>query len=105
MTLPKRLDAMFAKENNGSTFWNKCGVAFLNKNGNGYNVILDSMPAPQDGAFKFNLFEPKEKNQDNSNNSGGYSGNSSGNSGGYSGGNSRPGANRGQDIPEDDIPF
>lgn len=106
MSLPKRLDAMSAKESNNSTFWTRIGVAFLNKSGNGYSVILDAMPAPVDGAFKFQLFEPKEKNQDN--NSGGYSG---GNSGGYNNGNggssSRPGAHRGFDDGgmSDDIPF
>lgn len=103
MSLPKRLDAMSAKESNNSTFWTRIGVAFLNKSGNGYSVILDAIPAPQDGAFKFQLFEPKEKTQDNS--SGG------GNSGGYNNGNggssSRPGANRNQDSGgmDDGIPF
>lgn len=92
----KRYDVMYAKENKGSTFWSKCGVAWLNKAGTGYNLVLDSIPAPVDGAYRMNLFEPKENN----NSGGGYS-NDSGNSGG------RPGANRGQsnDPPEDDIPF
>lgn len=87
MSLPERFDVMSAKESKGQTFWNRVGVAFLNKAGNGYNVMLDAMPAPTDGAFRFSLFQPKENN----------------NSSGGSGGGKRPAAN----IPDEDdsIPF
>lgn len=90
----KRYDVMFAKENNGKTFWNKCGVAWLNKAETGYNLVLDAIPAPVDGAYRMNLFEPKENNNSNS--------------GGNSPSSSRPGANRQQTDDsgmEDDIPF
>ena len=98
MSLPKRLDALFGKESNGKTWWNKIGVAFATKSENGYRVTLDAIPAPVDGAYTFNLFIPNENNSGNSN---------SGNSSGYSGGsgNSRPGANRTPEVSDDDIPF
>lgn len=87
-----RYDAMAPKESNGKTFWLKVGSAWLNKSGNGYTVVLDAMPAPVDGAFRFSLFEPKENNNGSAS-SGGTSQNSSG--------SKRPTAN----IPEDEIPF
>lgn len=97
-----RYDVMFAKENNNKTFWNKCGSAWLNKAGTGYNLVLDSIPAPVDGAYRMNLFEPNNNNSGGSNNNNDRGGNSGGNNS-YSSG--RPGNNR-NEIPEsDEIPF
>jgi hypothetical protein len=105
----ERYDVMYAKENKGQTFWSKVGVAWLNKSGSGYNLVLDSIPAPVDGAYRMNLFEPKQNSERSNSGGSAYSGgNNGGTSGGSSGGFNRPGANRGQqqaDIPEDDIPF
>jgi hypothetical protein len=56
-----RLDAMVARENNGKTYWTKLGVAWPSKNGEGYTVVLDAMPAPVDGQFKISLFPPKPR--------------------------------------------
>lgn len=96
---------MSAKESNGKTFWNKCGSAWLNKAGTGYNLVLDMIPAPIDGAYRMNLFEPRENNNfnNNSNNNSGSSYNDSGSSGGFN----RPGTNRGQQLvtSSDEIPF
>lgn len=91
-----RLDAFLVKESNGRSYWSKIGAAFSHRNGNGYNVILDCIPAPVDGSYKFVLIEPKEN--DNSGNSGNsYGGNSySGNSG-----SGRPQKN----DDDDSIPF
>lgn len=100
MSLVKRYDVMSAKESNGKTFWNRIGVAFLNKAENGYNVMLDAMPAPTEGAFRFSLFEPKENS--NSGGSNGYGSNGSGSNSG--GGSKRPSANVPPDA-DDDIPF
>lgn len=104
MSLVKRYDVMSPKESNGKTFWNRIGVAFLNKAENGYNVVLDAMPAPTDGAFRFSLFEPKENS--NSGGSNGYGSNGGGNGGNSnsSGGSKRPSANVPSDA-DDDIPF
>lgn len=60
-----RLDAMTARESNGKTFWTKVGVAFKSKDGKGWNVLLDAMPAPVDGQFKITLLPPREKQHSN----------------------------------------
>jgi hypothetical protein len=57
-----RLDALSARESNGKTYWTRIGVAFQSKDGTGWNVLLDAMPAPTDGQFKITLMPPREKN-------------------------------------------
>jgi hypothetical protein len=56
-----RLDALSARESNGKTYWTRVGVAFQSKDGTGWNVLLDAMPASQDGQYKITLMPPKEK--------------------------------------------
>lgn len=57
----KRLDALTVREVNGKSYFTRLGVAFENKNGDGYNVLLDAIPAPVDGQFKIMLKPPQEK--------------------------------------------
>jgi hypothetical protein len=59
-----RLDALTGRESNGKTFWTKIGVAFASKDGTGWNVNLDAMPAPVDGQFKIVLRPPKPKSDE-----------------------------------------
>ena len=54
----ERLDAMTVRESNGKSFWTKIGVAFPAKQGGGWSVLLDAMPAPVEGQFKILLREP-----------------------------------------------
>jgi hypothetical protein len=57
-----RLDALTVREDkNGKSFWTKIGSAWPNKNGVGYVVRLDAMPAPVDGQFSIHLREPLPK--------------------------------------------
>lgn len=56
----KRLDALVARESNGKTYWTRVGVAFQSKDGAGWNLLLDAMPAPVDGQFKITLRPPKD---------------------------------------------
>jgi hypothetical protein len=56
-----RLDALSARESNGKTYWTRVGVAFQTKDGTGWNVLLDAMPAPVDGQFKISLMVPKPR--------------------------------------------
>ena len=56
-----RLDAMSPRESNGKTYWTRLGVAWPAKQGIGYTVVLDAMPAPVEGQFKIVLMEPKPK--------------------------------------------
>lgn len=89
----KRYDVCFAKETNGKVFWSKVGAAFLNNNGTGYNLILDSIPAPVNGSYRLNLFEPKETGSTQTSEKQESS----------SPPNSRPGSNR--DFDKDGFPF
>lgn len=54
-----RLDAMTVRTVNDKNYWTKIGVAFPAKQGAGWNVLLDAIPAPVDGQFKIMLMEPK----------------------------------------------
>lgn len=54
----ERLDAMTVRESNGKSFWTKIGVAFPAKQGPGWTVLLDAVPAPTEGQFKIILREP-----------------------------------------------
>lgn len=55
----ERLDALTVREdNNGKSWFTKVGAAFPNKDGKGYTVLLDAMPAPTEGQFKIMLREP-----------------------------------------------
>lgn len=56
-----RLDALAVRENNGKSYFTKIGVAFANKDGKGWTVLLDAIPAPNDGQFKVMLREPLPK--------------------------------------------
>ena len=57
----ERLDALTVRESNGKSYWTKIGAAFPNKNGAGYIVRLDAMPASVDGQFSIHLREPLPK--------------------------------------------
>lgn len=57
-----RLDALCAREDkNGKSWFTKLGSAFPNKDGRGYTIMLDAMPAPSEGQFKIMLREPLPK--------------------------------------------
>lgn len=56
-----RLDALAVRESNGKSYFSRIGVAFANKDGKGWSVLLDAIPAPTDGQFKIMLREPLPK--------------------------------------------
>ncbi len=53
-----RLDALAVREKDGKSYFTRVGVAFPAKQGSGWSVLLDAMPAPVDGQFKILLREP-----------------------------------------------
>jgi hypothetical protein len=59
--MTERLDALTVRESNGKSYFTKIGVAFPSRNGNGFSVMLDAMPAPTEGQFKILLMEPKPR--------------------------------------------
>lgn len=56
--MAERLDALSARESNGKSYFTKIGVAFPNKDGKGWSILLDAIPAPTEGQFKIMLREP-----------------------------------------------
>lgn len=61
-----RFDALSVREYTASdgetkTSWTRIGVAFKARQGDGYTVLLDAMPAPSDGQYKILLREPKPR--------------------------------------------
>jgi len=56
-----RLDALTVRESNGKSYFTKIGAAFENKDGKGWTVLLDAMPAPVEGQFKIMLRQPLPK--------------------------------------------
>lgn len=54
----ERLDALSVRESNGKSYFTKIGAAFPNKDGKGFTVLLDAMPAPAEGQFKIMLRTP-----------------------------------------------
>jgi len=54
----ERLDCLTVRESNGKSYFTKLGAAFPAKQGPGWTVLLDAMPASVDGQFKLILREP-----------------------------------------------
>ena len=59
--MTERLDALTVRESNGKSYFTRIGVAFPSRNGPGWSVLLDAMPAPTEGQFKILLMEPKPR--------------------------------------------
>lgn len=58
----ERLDALAVREDkNGKAWFTKIGAAFPNKDGKGYTLMLDAVPASTDGQYKIMLREPMPK--------------------------------------------
>lgn len=59
----ERLDALSVEEgrDGGKSYFTKIGAAFPNKDGKGYTVLLNCLPAPSEGKFKIMLREPLPK--------------------------------------------
>lgn len=59
-----RLDALAVRESDGKSYFTRIGVAFPNKDGKGYTVLLDAVPASVEGQYKIMLREPLPKDRD-----------------------------------------
>lgn len=63
--MSQRLEALavrtYMKDGQEKSSFTRVGVAFPLKNSEGYQVMLDAMPAPQDGQFKILLKPPQER--------------------------------------------
>lgn len=65
-----RYDVMHARKGkDGKAYWTRCGVAFPNKAGTGFNITLNYLPAPISGeGYQFAMmpYKPKESETDHS---------------------------------------
>lgn len=85
-----RYDALGVREDkNGKAWFTRLGSAFPTRDGLGYTVLLDAIPAPADGQYKIILTVPKPKDEKPQQQSRGQS------RGGYSGGG----------VDDESIPF
>lgn len=57
-----RLEAVqFKKTQSGKIYAVRLGSAVPNKNGDGYNIYLDAIPAPEDGQYKLAIVPQRQK--------------------------------------------
>ena len=61
--MTERLDALTVRESNGKSYWTRIGVAFPSKNGPGFMIRLDAMPASTEGQYVIHLREPRQDSQ------------------------------------------
>lgn len=61
--MAKRLDAVTFKKNEktGKTFAVRLGSATESTKGDGYNIYLDAMPAPENGQYRISLVTPRDR--------------------------------------------
>lgn len=68
--MANRLDALLAREYESGgekkTAFTKIGAAFEMRNGGGWSVVLDAMPAPVEGQFRILLMVPKPREEQQS---------------------------------------
>ena len=57
----QRLDALTVREKDGKSYFTKIGAAFPNRDGKGFTVLLDAVPASDDGQYKIMLRVPLPK--------------------------------------------
>lgn len=63
----ERLEALTVREDsNGKSWFTKIGAAFPNRDGKGFTVLLDAVPASTEGQYKIMLREPLPKDRDQS---------------------------------------
>lgn len=59
--MTERYDLLTARESNGKTYFTKLGAMFPNKAGDGFNILLDGVPASVDGQYRLIAKIPLER--------------------------------------------
>lgn len=62
-TKTTHLEAFAVRTEKKRSYWTKIGAAFPNKS-EGFTLVLDAVPAPEDGQFRIVVVPPKAKNED-----------------------------------------
>jgi len=65
--MTSRMDIVCPRDSGDKTYFTKIGVAFPNKNGNGYTLVFEALPLPslRDGKIETRalLMEPRDDRQ------------------------------------------
>jgi hypothetical protein len=56
-----RYDALTVRESNGKSYFTKIGAMFRNRQGDGFTLMLDAVPASNDGQYRILLSVPKPR--------------------------------------------
>lgn len=59
--MAERYDALTVRESNGKSYFTKLGAMFPNRNGDGFTLVMDGMPASVDGQYRILLMVPKPR--------------------------------------------
>lgn len=59
--MAERYDALTVRESNGKSYFTKLGAMFPNKSGDGFTLVLDAVPASNEGQYRILLVTPKDR--------------------------------------------
>lgn len=57
----ERYDVLTVREKDGKSYFTKLGAMFPNRNGDGFTVMLDAVPASMDGQFRLIVKKPQPR--------------------------------------------
>lgn len=66
-----RYDLLTVREHNGRSYFTKLGAMFPNQKGDGFNIVLDGVPASVDGQYRLLAKVPLPKDGGNQRQQGG----------------------------------
>lgn len=66
-----RYDALTVRESNGKSYFTKIGAMFANRSGGGFTLVLDAVPASNEGQYRILLKEPQQRDGQRGNQSSG----------------------------------
>lgn len=59
--MAERYDALTVRESNGKSYFTKLGAMFPNRQGDGFTLVLDAVPASVEGQYRILLMAPKPR--------------------------------------------
>ena len=59
--MTERYDILTVRESNGKSYFTKLGALFVNKAGDGFNIMLEGVPASTDGQYRLIAKRPQER--------------------------------------------
>jgi hypothetical protein len=62
--MTERYDLLTVRESNGKSYFTKLGAMFPNQKGDGFNIVLDGVPASVDGQYRLLAKVPLPRDND-----------------------------------------